>query len=84
MRRRLCGGEPVTRVERAAHAQGERRNVDQFVGRHFFAGRLGAGACFRGCGRALDFDAIEGFSVRLSLVRPFCLAGRCRTGYRKE
>ena len=28
--------------------------------------------------------AIEGFSFGLSLVRPFCLAGGCRTGYRKE
>jgi 16S rRNA (adenine1518-N6/adenine1519-N6)-dimethyltransferase len=75
------GSEPVTRVEGAAHAQGQRRHVDQFVGRHFFAGRLGAGG---GCCVVVHFDAVEGFSVRLSLVRPFCLAGRCRTGYRKE
>lgn len=31
----LSRGEPVTRVERAAHAQGERRDIDELVGRHF-------------------------------------------------
>jgi hypothetical protein len=31
------GGHPITGVERAAHAQGERRDIHQFVGGHDFA-----------------------------------------------
>ena len=33
-------GEPVSRVEGAAHAQRQRRHVDQFVGRHLFGGGI--------------------------------------------
>ena len=29
--------KPIARVERAAHAQREGRDIDQFVGRHLFA-----------------------------------------------
>lgn len=63
--------QPVTRIEWAAHAQRQGRDVDQFVGGHFLGG-------FRVDGDALDRGRF------LSLVRPFCLAGGCRTGYRKE
>jgi hypothetical protein len=68
---RLGGREPVAGVEGAAHAQRQRRDVDQLVRRHLLAGfgRRGTGCCT---------------GSPWSLVRPFCLACLCRTGYRKE
>ena len=33
---------------------------------------------------AADVDSLHGGGVRLGLAGPFCLAGGCRTGYRKE
>ena len=54
--------EPVARIERTAHAQGQWAHVHDLVGWHFF-GRL-----------FVHF-------FRLCLIRPFCLASLCRTGY---
>jgi hypothetical protein len=71
LRARSGRGQPVARIERAAHAQRQRRDIDQFVGGHLLGG-LG-----------VDGDALDRGRF-LSLVRPFCLAGGCRTGYRKE
>ena len=62
--------QPVLRVERTAHAQGQRRYVHNLVGWHFFFG-------FKGLFGFLRFS-------NNSLFRPFCLASLCRTGYRKE
>ena len=71
------GAQPVTGIERAAHAQRHRRNIDQFVGRHLFGGVF--------CLDRDTFDIAAGAAgAARSLVRPFCLAGGCRTGYRKE
>jgi hypothetical protein len=73
---RLSGsGEPVSRVEGAAHAQRQRRDVDELVSRHFLGRRVARWK--------VDAGNWIG-SGMLSLVRPFCLAGVCRTGYRKE
>ena len=68
---RLRRRQPIARVEGAAHAQRQGRDVDQLVGGHLFA---------------VVGDAVRrGAAARpVSLVRPFCLAGVCRTGYRKE
>src|SRR6218665_849299 len=66
-----CSAEPVIGVEGAAHAQRIRGHIDELVGGHFL-GRFGIDC------RARDRRG----AVRL--VRPFCLAGGCRTGYRKE
>ena len=65
------GAEPIPGVEWAAHAQRHGRYVHKFVRGHLFSGF------------AVDLDAFDGLGVA-SLVRPFCLAGGCRTGYRKE
>ena len=67
----IHGIQPILRVEWAAHAQRQRRNVHNLVCRHFF---------FR-------FQGLFGFFLRFrnsSLFCPFCLAILCRTGYRKE
>ena len=64
------GVKPVLRIEWTAHAQCQRRNIHQLVGRHFFFGFLGLFGFLR------LYDK--------SLFRPFCLASLCRTGYRKE
>src|SRR3989344_1118424 len=68
----LRRAQPVTSVERAAHAQRHRGDIDKLFGRHFFGGI-----------RA-DFNALDTLLGAGSLVRPFCLADGCRTGYRKE
>ena len=74
--RRQAAAQPVTRVEGAAHAQRQWRHVDQLVGRHLLCRRVGV--------LTVDAGAPERPLVLRSLVRPFCLAGVCRTGYRKE
>ncbi len=64
--------KPVARVERAAHAQREGRDIDQYVGRHFLAvvdELLFRRICPRHC---------------VCLIRPFRLAVLRGTGYRKE
>lgn len=62
--------QPVIRIERTAHAQSHGRYIHDLVGRHFFFG----------------FKGLFGFLLLRndSLLRPFCLASFCRTGYRKE
>jgi len=70
----ISGSRPVARVEGAAHAQRLGRDVEQFVSWHFLAG----------FGQNFNRRVAWGGAGLLSLVRPFCLAGVCRTGYRKE
>jgi hypothetical protein len=45
---KLSGSEPVTCIEWAAHAQRQRRHIDELVGWHFFAflHQLGSFAAF--------------------------------------
>ena len=64
----IDGGEPVLRVEGAAHAQRHGSDVHDLVGGHLFLGFC-----------CLDFGSFFMFGV--GQVRPFCLASVCRTGY---
>ena len=69
----LGGCEPVSRVKRAAHAQRQGRHVNEEV----------AGQLVAACARFRSWHG-QRVCVVVCLIRPFCLAGLCRTGYRKE
>ena len=67
--------QPVPGIKGAAHSQRQWGHIQQLVGRHLLA-RFRHHADVRN-----DFGRWE---CATCLVRPFCLAGVCRTGYRKE